>query len=400
MVDLDAHLSSLSFDDPAGFLVLADWLQAKQDPWGELIALQVASKPEHQPRIMELLGELNLAGTARCEWHLGFARSVTLFPEEPTVPSMVAAMTEFFARPVARLCDGVTFAPKPAQLATIRDWGASERIAIHPYKDCGEALLQHLPDRVRRVGFGETPPPPITGYVHLPDFRMLSGWLQRITELTLIGNDSGATASMFLLPNLVKLTLRAADLSSATISSLVNSNVPKLEEMWLSFGGSANCILDDVMGPDDYDEEDPDALRYPATFSPDDLAALEVHGVDSDPNFELGRLGEATSFPALTRLSLNGTVLSEGSIEQLAQAKLLRQLGSLDLSNTSLDERAVARLVRDRDKFEHIKNLDVRANGLATEVAAKIKKALPQATVHDQKREDHTFFMRYVATME
>ena len=92
--------------------------------------------------------------------------------------------------------------------------------------------------------------------------------------------------------------------------------------------------------------------------------------------------------------------LSEGSIEQLAQAQIIRQLTSLDLSNTSLDRAAADRLVRDRASFKRIRKLDLRGNRLPTEVAARIKEALPKAKVHDQQREDDTFFMRYVATME
>ena len=334
MVDpaaLESHLSLLSFADPQGFLVLADWLQSQQEPWGELIALQHANTLELQPRIVELLGALELAEAvgARCEWQLGFARSVTLVPEAPTVASLNAAMEEFFARPIARLCDGVTFAPQPAELATIRDWDAWDRLVVRPYRDCGE-LLERLPDRVTRVGFGVSAP--VTGYVRLPDFRELSGWLQRITWLSLIGNDGG-DPSKLLLPNLVRLTLRVADMYPSTIASLVSSELPKLEEMWLSFGGSANCILDDVYPPDDYDEEHPDRPRYPPTFTGKDLALLEIHGVDNDPNRDLEQLGRGHQLTVIeaTIVEWNEVV---GRLDRAARAS--EHHSPADLARSSL----------------------------------------------------------------
>ena len=154
---LESHLSALTFSDPQGFLVLADWLQAQQDPWGELIALQhaFAAKPVLESEIKALLAQHseNLAGTARCEWHLGFVRTVTLRPYEPKRAGLIAALNDFFARPVARLCDGVVFAPAPNEFQTTRDWGDSTSNVIRPYDDC-EDLWKLVPERVTRLGFG------------------------------------------------------------------------------------------------------------------------------------------------------------------------------------------------------------------------------------------------------
>lgn len=400
---LESHLSALSFSDPQGFLVLADWLQAQQDPWGELIALQhaVLTKPVLEPEITALLERHSAAwaGTAHCAWHLGFVRTVTLHPFEPTLAGLIAALNDFFARPVARLCDGVVFAPLPAELRTTRDWGESRSQIIRPYDHC-EDLLKLVPERVTRIGFGAWPVSPISAYVAMPSFRELSGWFQRITELSLVGSDSDVK-DRFLLPKCTTLALHCADLSWATIESILASELPVLDHLTVSFGGSANCILDSVYPPDDYDEDNPDADRYPATYTAGDLASLEIHGVDSDPNRELGMLGAATNLPALRHLSLAGSVLDEGSLEQLAQAPLIRQLVSLDLSDGGLSDAAVDVLIRQRDRFKHLKTLDLRGNRLSTDIAIRVKAALPKAKVHDQARDRApAFFMRYVATME
>jgi hypothetical protein len=303
---LESHLAALSFDDPAAFLVLADWLQSQQDPWGELIALQSSDKPELAPRIAELLAAHGpaLVGTAQCEWKYGFVTTATLMPAEPTPASMIAAMTEFFARPAARLCDGLVLAP--LLLNTTQE--SSHNEVIDPYRGDCDDLYQQVPERITRLGFGPWPAPPIAGYVQMPGFRTASGWFQRITQLTLVGYDD-RPRSPFLLPRCTRLELRCANVHDETIHALLSSELPVLEHLTLSCGGTANCILDDVYPPDDYDDDNPDAARYPPTYSADDLALLQVHGIHGQRPRDLAALGAATNLSTLRHLSLASSTL-------------------------------------------------------------------------------------------
>lgn len=402
---LESHLAALSFDDPAAFLVLADWLQGQQDPWGELIALQSAGKPELAPRIAELLAAHGptLVGTAQCEWKYGFVTSATLMPDEPTPASMIAAMTDFFARPVARLCDGLVLAPLPAFLNTTQDSSRTE--VIDPYRGDCDALYQSVPERITRLGFGPWPSPPVAGYVQMPDFRTVSGWFQRVTHLTLVGYD-GRPRSPFLLPNCTRLELRCATLHDETPHALLASELPVLEYLTLSCGGYANCILDDVYPPADYDDDNPDAGRYPPTYSPDDLALLEVRQIHSQLPRRIATLGAAKNLSALRHLSLASSSLNGGCIEELAKAPLVTQLESLDLSDGCLTDADVSLLIDGtgvyaRQRFAHLAHLDLRRNKITAKTAERIVAALPNADVSDQDP-DHvpSFFMRYVSTME
>lgn len=78
-------------EEPGGYLVLADWLQQRGEPRGELIVVQhaLAAAPrdpalrareaalfaDHADR---LLGPLAHLGDARIDWHCGFVRSLDL----------------------------------------------------------------------------------------------------------------------------------------------------------------------------------------------------------------------------------------------------------------------------------------------------------------------------------
>src|SRR5687768_7797536 len=52
--ELEARLAAAAADDDAPWAVYADWLQAQGEPWGEVIALALAKRPQAQARIEEL----------------------------------------------------------------------------------------------------------------------------------------------------------------------------------------------------------------------------------------------------------------------------------------------------------------------------------------------------------
>ncbi len=87
---LEAAIASAP-EEPAGYLVYADWLQQRGEPRGELIVVQhaLAAAPRdpalraREAALFEahgarLLGPLALVGDARVDWHCGFVRAVEL----------------------------------------------------------------------------------------------------------------------------------------------------------------------------------------------------------------------------------------------------------------------------------------------------------------------------------
>jgi uncharacterized protein (TIGR02996 family) len=88
---LEAAIASAP-EEPAGYLVYADWLQERGEPRGELIVVQraLAAAPRdptlrareaalfeaHGDRLLGLLALV--AGDARVDWHCGFVRAIEL----------------------------------------------------------------------------------------------------------------------------------------------------------------------------------------------------------------------------------------------------------------------------------------------------------------------------------
>ena len=358
MLDLESHLAGLSFDDPQPFLVLADALQAEQDPWGELIALQCAGKTELAHALIE---KHAFAGPLNCEWKFGFVKTVTIAPALDDT-DLELAMQAFFALPVARLCDGIELVPLRTQLEPTRESEDSVTQIIRPYAH-PSSLLSAIPQRVTRVSFGPWPAPPVAAYTAMPAFRELGVHLQRVTELRLVGADP-EEASPLDLPNCSRLALHCGDLHEATIAALRDSNLPNLAHLTISMGGESHTVLDDIQPPNEedggwvYDNYDAAAL--------DDL---EIHDIIGHFNGALGILAECT-FPALRTLDLSDSVLGRREIEQLAALPWLNQLKKLTLARCDLDAEKLAPIAGNS-----------RVKTLAAEGAP-------------------AFFMRYVGTME
>jgi uncharacterized protein (TIGR02996 family) len=70
-------------DDDAAYLVYADWLLARGDPRGDLIALQHADKPESAALLEQHLGDwlgISDLGRVRLTWRWGFIHTAVAFP--------------------------------------------------------------------------------------------------------------------------------------------------------------------------------------------------------------------------------------------------------------------------------------------------------------------------------
>jgi hypothetical protein len=402
-VALEAHLAGLSLDaDPQAFLVLADWLQAIDQPWGELIALQhgIALGNDPDDRLRQRAEALldshreTFVGTlaAKLDWHMGFIRTAML-GTPPTHEELAAALDVLLALPIARILDGIVFSPLPGTFNTHRDWGDSRDEIADPYTDV-DALLQRVPDRVTRFGFGTWPAPPAAAYVRMPDFDALSGWLQRARHLELTGANK-SNPGRLQLPNLVDLTVRFGDGTTEDLRALAHSTLPALERLSIWLGGRSNCILDDVIAPAD---EEP---RYPPTYDADDLGAMEVHGVDHHVDLMTLRELLAVDRPNLHHFGLPSSCLNYDALQAIARSPLIPQLRTLDLSGGTMNDAMSTALLESRDVLAHLDEIDLRRNDLTVRGKRKLREALPNANLEPQNPErEPDFFMRYVATVE
>jgi hypothetical protein len=119
--ELERFLDQLALDGPLEpFLVFADWLQDRGDPWGELIAMQcqtteeVAKKKELGLSSLRLLDQLadrlcphhSLVGIA---WKRGFVQFIG-FSDAETERWLGDELARLFAEPATALCSELTLA--------------------------------------------------------------------------------------------------------------------------------------------------------------------------------------------------------------------------------------------------------------------------------------------------
>ncbi|MFT3699272.1 MAG: hypothetical protein QM831_39355 [Kofleriaceae bacterium] len=359
----------LSFDEPAGLSVFADQLISQGDPWGEVIAAQLAG---HEELATKLIEQHRICAGFTIEWKHGFARTVTI-TGDPDPKLLRERLTKFFTLPQAQLCDGVVFAPVRATMQTTRDYGEYTINMSSPYADC-EDLWKAVPMQVTRFGFGAWPNPPgAAAYVRMPGFRTVSGWFQRAVEMSFVGADHDVQ-SPFLLPNCKKLAIHCADMHRETLESLVRSELPVLEELWIGTGGDESSVLDDVEPP----EEGDDGWEYPEIYPASYLDDFSDHGPPSGRFGDMFGLLAEIKLPAIKRLSLAGSVIDQRTIQQLAALPYLDQLHEIDLRDCAL-------VPQIKDVAPLIDELRSRVPSVLG--GANAKKPVP-------------FVMRYIATME
>jgi uncharacterized protein (TIGR02996 family) len=92
-MSIEAHLAEIrkNIDDPAPYLVFADWLQERENPWGRLIVLQhaLSQRPGDGAIAAEIEALLKKQGWApkakpkllRLDWRRGFIRAVRVYDE-------------------------------------------------------------------------------------------------------------------------------------------------------------------------------------------------------------------------------------------------------------------------------------------------------------------------------
>jgi uncharacterized protein (TIGR02996 family) len=411
---LQHHLEQLPplADDPA-YLVFADWLQSQGHPWGELVVLQhraaIAEAPGERAELeraaahlLEARGADILGARPGAEdelvWHLGFVRRARLVTRADGLAVLAAAKTLLKA-PAARMLEALVLDPRPERFGTTRDWGRSSSNIVDPWPDW-DALGPLVHERVPHLGFGGWPARAAAAYVRMPSFDLISRWLRTsVRKLELTGSSRRSRERLKLL-GLVELDLRYAAASGEDLAAIAASELPALERLSISLGGSSHCILDDVYEPADYDEDAEDQERYPPHYSADDLEKLEVHEVSSDVGAEsLRRLLDALP-PRVTDFGVPSSALGEELLAAVVRHPRIPTLRRLDLSGCTIEDRDVASLLEARDALARVGAVDLSRNRLTSQYVGRVAAALPNATIGEQGQREPDFFMRYVATLE
>jgi uncharacterized protein (TIGR02996 family) len=315
-------------DDVARYLVYADWLQAQGDPRGELISLQharlqrdsaelrarEAALLKSQPQVS--LGDLEplISKGLSVTWRLGFLHTVRVARDRfDSTLDVAGTLAQVLASPSAKFVSEVTIGLCHTQQADSN------------FQAAVDVLAARRPP-LRRLFIGDFEYPELTemSWVDLGDLSALPAALPHLRSLRLRGGSMQLGTLSF--PGLRDFTVETGGLPQTELAALCAAKWPLLERLEVWFGA-------------------------------------EDYGCDCE--FEdLTPLLEGTGRPALRHLGLVNTSLISRHINELADAGVLSQLESLDLSLGTLDDEDAEALVRCRSSFAHLKQLNVRENFL------------------------------------
>lgn len=410
---LKKQLSALN--DDGAHLVFADWLTEQGHPWGELITLQhnaaTATNDKKKEQLAKnaakilkehgttIVGRLAQQKYAVLDWHLGMLRRATV-ETGIDFKGILSAVKELMALPVAQKLEGVGICPVPTTFQTLRDWGSSDENLQSVWPNDLAPLAALLPaDRITHVGFGGWPAPPASAYVQMPSFTAVSKAFPKLRSLAITGYFPDK-AGKLSLSGLTDLAVRYSTATAEGLRAVYTSKLPKLERLTIWLGGNSSCILDDVYEPDEFDEDDEDASRYPATFKGTDLEKMDCYSLDSDVDGNaiselLGALPKTVK-----HLGLSGGNISDAMLAAILNHKVLKQLQTLDMSGGNLNDESVKTIVKAKKALDHLSTFDVSDNKITAASVKKLSAFKNLKAGGQRSRGNPEFFMRYVATME
>lgn len=357
-------------DDTAALLVYADWLQARGDPRGELIVVQLrrATAPDdaalrareaellrqHRARWLGELAELR-PRDLDVTWRHGFVHAVRIGPpleaHEATEIDVGVALGRLVRLPAAEMVrelaigaierNGYPTAWTPA-IAGIAAHGVPPNVAALSLR-CGSYW------DLAATALGDLSP----AYPRLSGLRALS--------IEMGALELGAIA----LPELRSLEIRTAGLTRANLASMHGAHWPRLESLWLSFG--------EVRDPGDTGE-------WPA--------------MDIEPG-DLRWILAGENLAGVRRLGLASSSFTDEIARGLAGSRILPQLEALDLSLGTLSDAGARAILGNAAAFRRLRTLDLSHAYLGDAARAALAALGPQVVLEDPQSPDDDF--RYPA---
>lgn len=352
--DLEMEIAKAP-DDPAAYLVYADWLGERGDPRGELITLgiQRAAHPDnaalrerevalHAQHDAEWLGGLAGKDGVSLEWRHGFVHTATIGgrPRGKRWGAVEIDHGETYAQlrslPVAQLLSAVRFDGYNDDSGE-PDWsGATAAIALHG-----------APPSLVKIDYDRGDYWDIS-WTHLGSLQPLYGVVPQLRFLRIaLGHFELGDID---LPELRHFETYTGGFTQANMAEVLRARWPKLESLILRFGGS-----------EDYGGD----------------CTLE----DARPLLE-------AKLPALRHLAIANAPFTDGFVEALVTSPLLPQLTSLDLSMGALGPEGARTIVDHASAFRHLRSLDVRRSYLDEGSIERLRAIVPHVEASDQEQPD------------
>jgi uncharacterized protein (TIGR02996 family) len=360
-------------DNVEAYLVYGDWLQSQGDPRGELIAIQCAAHQAEGEEAKKLKSKASglvrkykeyLLGPlvneekvqeeeVQVEWQFGFIKSARLARGDFDSDFDVAgAVKQLLALPSGRFLRELTLG-----MADFEE--NSYHAVIDALAEVGCPTLEKL-----FIGDFNYPDDTEISWTQLGSIEPLYKALPHLRSLKVCGG-SLELGKAVNLPELREFTVETGGLPIGAVKAIAQSNWPKLERLEVWFG----------------------AENYGAGGGVEDIQPLL----------------EGKNLPKLKHLGLCNAEFTNELCQVLHQAKILKQLETLDLSMGTMTDEGAAALAANAAAYKHLKHLDVTRNMLSGNGETQVAKLCESVARGSQRRgygdEDDEDY-RYVAVGE
>jgi len=358
-------------DNLEAYLIYGDWLQSQGDPRGELIALQCAAhhaQGEEATRLKRqasalvrkytkyLLGPLadKADNEVDVEWQFGFIKSARLaVGDYESDFNVTEAVKQLLALPSARFLRELTF-------------GLADFRGENNYDTVIAALAEQRCPTLQKLFIGDYNYPDDTeiSWTQLGNIEPLYKALPNLRSLKLCGGSLELGKAVDL-PELREFTVETGGLPLGAVKAIAESTWPELERLEVWFG----------------------AEDYGAGGGVDDIQPLL----------------EGKNLPKLKHLGLCNAEFTNELCQVLHQARILKQLETLDLSMGTMTDEGAAALAANAAAYKHLKHLDVTRNMLSANGETQVAKLCESVARGNQRQgygnEDDDNY-RYVAVGE
>lgn len=334
-------------DNPAPWLVYADWLMLQGDVRGELAALRARGREREADAFLRahrvaLLGGTDLVDVVRItSWRHGFAVAAAIKREQDpeAVVGKVAELTsQFLSGPLAHYVEALRFGL--AGFSNNNDWG--------PTLDA--VIGSRVGPQIRSLRFDDySSEDSEISWTPFGDFSHAWPELARLEELV-IRSGAGGELGTIVLPALKKFVRISGGLKGVEIDAICNATWPALEHLEMWFGASQ-------------------------------------YGAEGDVT-RIRPILDGVGLPKLRHLGIVNCEFVDSAIEPLAGSKLLPQLRTLDLSSGIMAARATKTLIEHAAAFRHLDAIELDRNLLVPSEVAQLKKALPNVKIGKQRERD------------
>lgn len=364
--ELEAAIEA-DLDNPEAYLVYGDWLQAQGDRRGELIALQHAASAASGEKAKELkkseaallrklkpqlLGELAKSEKVlKLSWQRGFLHAARIALDYDFEGDGMTDLTRaLLALPSARFLQELTF-------------GLFDFEGGNNYQPVIDLLVEvGQPKTLRSLFIGDFDYPDETemSWSHVGDTSKLYGAFPGLRRLVLQGGGEKIALGEIVLPELRHFEMRSGGLGVKVVRSIAGARWPKIEHLEIWFGS-------------------------------------EGYGADAGVK-DIQRILDGVGLPNLKYLGLKNFEFAEDLCRALPEAKVLKQLETLDISMGTLDDACAAILAANKRAFEHLAVLKVDDNLMSK--ASKKVLAGAARTVEFGEQRDYGEDYRYASVGE